>query len=495
MSYPLCIQAVICYIEAHITDETLNTDALEKQIGFSWAHIRDLFRRNTGYPIVQYIRMRKIKRSSMDLLYTDRTILEIACQYGFSNPETYTRAFYRITGMTPSEFRIRRLLVGKEELATGIYGIEFLRKKERRSDISMKHNVYQNNESTILYGVPKVSYGAYNGSTPYPICLKACAEYLGEDIDYDFAMVSGGAAFRFAWNTNCWDLSNVDIYHTLEESNQIYARGATSLGREFFFLGRDEQTSKTSFLTFIKSHLDEGYPCIALGIIGPPEACIIAGYRKNGEELLGWNFFQNDPAFSSNLTIDESGYFICNNWWENTDTQAVMCIGAVEKDKVTVQDILKTGVKALSGRMDSGYAKGVFAYNAWKASLLDEKTFSVNGNYSLLFEKLLCHNDAINCLLDGRSNAASFFRKSAQDDPLHRTSYEQIADAFSQCVSAITEVKNLIDSADDFDEMMKNLSSTECRKKSCTWITRAETADTAALRLMQSLIQQTADSE
>ena len=124
-----------------------------------------------------------------------------------------------------------------------------------------------------------------------------------------------------------WDLSNVDIFHTLEETNEIYGFGAKALGREFSFLGRDKDTTKDEFMNFIKAHIDEGYPCIALGIIGPPEPCIITGYRKNGEELLGWNFFQNDSEFAANIEIDESGYFICRNWWENMDTQAVMCMG------------------------------------------------------------------------------------------------------------------------------------------------------------------------
>jgi len=88
----------------------------------------------------------------------------------------------------------------------------------------------------------------------------------------------------------------------------------------FSFLGREEDTTKEDFISFIKKHIDEGYPCIALGIIDPLEACIITGYRNNGEELLGWNFFQEDPEFSSGIKIYESGYFICSNWWENTDT-------------------------------------------------------------------------------------------------------------------------------------------------------------------------------
>ena len=97
MSYPSYTIAVICYIETHITDEKLNHNKLAQQIGFSWDHIRKLFRHDTGYPIARYVQMRKVKRSALDLIHTDKTILDISLCYGFINPETYTRAFRRVT--------------------------------------------------------------------------------------------------------------------------------------------------------------------------------------------------------------------------------------------------------------------------------------------------------------------------------------------------------------------------------------------------------------
>lgn len=206
MSYPNYTKAVICYIEANITDKKLNHDKLAQQIGFSWNHMRELFHHDTCCSIVRYMQSRKIKRSALDLIHTDKTILDTAFYYGFTNPETYTRAFRRVMGMTPSEFRRVRPLVGKEELLTGVYGVGLQTKKERRSDI-MDQKTYQNNDSTILYGVPKADWGEYGGPTPYPICLKSVAAYLGEDLDYPFIMVSSGAAFRFAWNSTEWDFS------------------------------------------------------------------------------------------------------------------------------------------------------------------------------------------------------------------------------------------------------------------------------------------------
>lgn len=478
MSYPTCTKALICYIESHIMDGHLPYGELEKQIGFSWAHIRDLFRKSTGYPLVRYVQMRKIKSSAIQLINTNKTILEISCEYGFANPETYTRAFHKVTGMTPSEFRRRRPVVAKEELCTGVYGIGILPQKERRSDIVMEKNVYRNNESTILYGVPRIGYGTYGGSTPYPICLKACSEYLGEDLDYYFTMVSSGAAFRLTWNNTMWDLSNVDIYHTFEESNDVYRLAAEALGREFFFQGREKNTTKEEFISFIKEHIDEGYPCIALGIIGPPEACIITGYRKNGEELLGWNFFQHDPEFATSVEFDENGYFVCKDWWENTDTQAVMCMGAVKGKSLSTEEIIANAVKALSGRIDTSYSKGLMAYDAWKKALKEEKDYAVGENYSLLFEKMLCQSDAMSCLKDGRSCAASYFKELAKND----RKYLLIGEQFSRVAQTIEEMQQLYGS--DMDEMLKKLADPSVRNKTCELIELAARADKMALELL-----------
>lgn len=481
MSYPTYTKAIICYIEAHIMDREIDYGKLEKLIGFSMAHIRDMFRKNTGYPFVRYVQMRKVKCSAMELINTNRTILEIAYGYGYANPETYTRAFRKVTGMTPSEFRKRKPIVGKEELYTGVYSIGILSQKERRSDMSMDKKVYKNNDSTILYGVPKVSYGTYGGNTPYPICLKACSEYLGENLEYYFTMVSSAAAFRLVWNNEMWDLSNVDIYHTFEESNDVYRLAAEALGREFSFLGRDESTTKEEFISFIKEHIDEGYPCIALGIIGPPEACIITGYRKGGEELLGWNFFQNDPAFAASVEIDESGYFISSHWWENTDTQAVMCMGAIKGASLSTEEIIANAVKALQGRTDCGYSKGVNAYGAWKEALKE--------NYTSLFEQMLCHNDAMQCLRDGRRCAASYFEElSAQNTQNTQKSqeYHKIAEAFTECHKAIEEMEKLYGS--DMNEMPIKLADAQIKNKTCELIDVAAKADTKALELMTKLI-------
>ena len=190
-----------------------------------------------------------------------------------------------------------------------------------------------------------------------------------------------------------WDLSNIDIYHTLRESNEIYQLGAKALGREFFFLGREENTTKEDFTSFIKSKIVKGFPVIALGIIGPPEPCIVAGYEASGDVLAGWNFFQNDPEFSSEITLMDNGnihgYFRSEKWWENTDAQAVMCLGAVIDNSCGDKEIIKMAADIMEPRNEGVYAKGLNAYDAWKEMLLDEKWFENGAGFDYLFEKLL----------------------------------------------------------------------------------------------------------
>ena len=92
MGYPLYTMSVVCYIEANIMNGKFDYAGLEKNIGFSMPYIREIFRNDMGCPLAEYIRTRRIKCSALDLVNSDKTILEIAHKYGFANPETYTRA-------------------------------------------------------------------------------------------------------------------------------------------------------------------------------------------------------------------------------------------------------------------------------------------------------------------------------------------------------------------------------------------------------------------
>jgi AraC-like DNA-binding protein len=99
------------------------------KIGFSLAHIRDVFVKQTGQSLSAYILERKILNAAFEISHTKDTLIMISEKYGFENPDTFTRAFNRITGLTPSAFRKKKISVGRIKLCTGVYGLGFTPKE------------------------------------------------------------------------------------------------------------------------------------------------------------------------------------------------------------------------------------------------------------------------------------------------------------------------------------------------------------------------------
>lgn len=478
--------ALISYVEGHL--EHFSLTEMSKCFGFSEIYLRELFLKNVNMPIMQYYRKRRLIVSAFELLHSGKTIVDIALESGFSSHESYTRAFRKLFGMSPSQFRSRRPPIGGKQLGAGIFGLEQLDEKKKRSD---EFIMTQCSDKTILYDIREIKLGAYKSNSMFPICIKAVSEYLGDDVSYARIMAATGAAFRLVWNQREWDLSNIDIYHTLRESNEIYGYGAKALGRKFSFLGRDTDTAKDEFIEYIKSNLAEGLPVIALGIIGPPEPCIIAGYDADQDAVMGWNFFQHDPEFASAVSTMENGYFRCTSWWENTDTQAVMCIGSPADHPYSNKEIIKMAAAIMEPRQESSYAKGLLAYDAWNKMLLDEKWFESSGGFDSLFSMLLVQNDAMKCISDGRKWGAEYFRELAETyEEAETFACLHIAESFHKVSGIADEMSTLIGNWHDMENMLHNFSSRPVREKLGKLIDLAKKEDAAAYAQIQTLLKQ-----
>lgn len=124
LDYFTVICSIIIYVENRLKTD-ISYKELEKETGFSIAHIRDIFVKKTEKPLSRYILERKILNAAFEISHTKETLLNIAEKYNFKNPDTFTRAFKRITGLTPSEFRKNKITVGRIKLCAGVYGVGF----------------------------------------------------------------------------------------------------------------------------------------------------------------------------------------------------------------------------------------------------------------------------------------------------------------------------------------------------------------------------------
>lgn len=104
MNWVKTIEDAIEYIEGNITEdltvgriaEEVNTSAFYFQRGFSML---------CGYTVGEYVRMRRLSIAGEELLSSDVKVIDLAMKYGYDSPDSFTKAFTRFHGSTPTDVR------------------------------------------------------------------------------------------------------------------------------------------------------------------------------------------------------------------------------------------------------------------------------------------------------------------------------------------------------------------------------------------------------
>lgn len=86
-------------------DETIGLNQIAFFTGYSDWHFHRLFKKVQGENVKEYIRRLRLEKAAYELKITNFPILEIAIEAGFLSHEAFSKAFKRVIGSTPSEFR------------------------------------------------------------------------------------------------------------------------------------------------------------------------------------------------------------------------------------------------------------------------------------------------------------------------------------------------------------------------------------------------------
>jgi len=86
-------------------DGALTLARLAEKMGYSEYHLSRKFREISGMQFKDYLRFRRLAFALKELRDTDRSILSIALDHGFSSHEAFTRAFRMAYGITPAAYR------------------------------------------------------------------------------------------------------------------------------------------------------------------------------------------------------------------------------------------------------------------------------------------------------------------------------------------------------------------------------------------------------
>lgn len=98
------------YIHANYTDMNLSTSMIADYLQITPNYLGDVFYRECGYKLTFYIRKIRIEEAKKLLHDNKFSIHEISTQIGVTNVQSFNRLFKNEVGMTPTDYRTRKLL-------------------------------------------------------------------------------------------------------------------------------------------------------------------------------------------------------------------------------------------------------------------------------------------------------------------------------------------------------------------------------------------------
>ena len=104
MEWLTSIRGAVAYMEDHLTDD-VSLDDVALAVHLSPFFLQRGFSLMTGYGVGEYLRNRRLCQAALDLQGTGEKVIDIAFRYGYETPESFTKAFTRFHGATPTQVR------------------------------------------------------------------------------------------------------------------------------------------------------------------------------------------------------------------------------------------------------------------------------------------------------------------------------------------------------------------------------------------------------
>lgn len=216
------IQRAIDFVEANIGEE-MDLEKVAKQAYSSSFHFQRVFGILCGFSLGDYIRMRRLSLAGEELSRGNAKIIDIALKYGYDTPESFSRAFTRFHGISPSEakhggkvkiftplsvkltltggskmdYRIekrdafevvcKRKKVGKPQTANATHDITAMW-QEYGADGTMERLISYMPKNPVMRGLLGICFSSELNAKQFPYGIGV--EYDGRKIDSDFEVVT-----------------------------------------------------------------------------------------------------------------------------------------------------------------------------------------------------------------------------------------------------------------------------------------------------------------
>jgi len=157
MEWTEAIGSAIEYIEEHITEDITAEDIAE-QVHISPFYFQKGFSLLCGCTISEYIRNRRLTLAAGELIMEDVKIIDVAVRYCYDSPDSFTKAFYRFHGATPS------MVQKKHSMMKSFAPLKI--KLSLEGGYKMDYKLMKKESFTVMGTMGKFSYEEANTAIP-----------------------------------------------------------------------------------------------------------------------------------------------------------------------------------------------------------------------------------------------------------------------------------------------------------------------------------------
>lgn len=104
MEWMQALRQSIDYMEQHLLED-IDIEDVAQSVHISPFYFQRGFQIVTGYSVKEYLRSRRLYLAALDLISRKDKIIDLAYRYGYETPESFTKAFTRFHGISPSQLK------------------------------------------------------------------------------------------------------------------------------------------------------------------------------------------------------------------------------------------------------------------------------------------------------------------------------------------------------------------------------------------------------
>lgn len=95
---------IMYFIENNIF-ENINLELISKHLNYSVSHLSRVFKKETGFSIIEYYNIARLEKSKEYLIKDHKTITNIAKKLGYNSIHHYSNAFKQLYDLSPTDFK------------------------------------------------------------------------------------------------------------------------------------------------------------------------------------------------------------------------------------------------------------------------------------------------------------------------------------------------------------------------------------------------------